>query len=183
MSYLKLRWSQGCHNATELYGELIERGYDGSYTPLKDLVRPWRSTQFTESVVGPTALRWLVLRSYDNLDSSEQQQLNLALNDNPLLAHGHHLKEAFRRMTAQRDAEYLEDWISEASQSGLKPFQSLARGFLNDFDAIRNAILLPWSTAQCEGQICRVKLIKRQGYGRAKLDLLRQRILHRSATA
>ena len=46
-------------------------------------------------------------------------------------------------------------------------------------DKLQLALTTPWSNAQCEGQICRVKLIKRLGYGRAKLDLLRQRILHR----
>lgn len=65
----------------------------------------------------------------------------------------------------------------------LKPFQSLSNGMTHDLGAIRNGLRLPWSTAQCEGQICRAKLIKRLGYGRAKLDLLRQRILHRGEVA
>jgi transposase len=66
-----------------------------------------------------------------------------------------------------------------AAQSGLEPFGALAQSFSHDYEAIKLALITPWSTSQCEGQICRVKLIKRLGYGRAKLDLLRQRVLHR----
>ena len=69
----------------------------------------------------------------------------------------------------------------KAAGSGLKQFQSIARSFPQDYEAIKLALTTPWSTGQCEGQICRVKLIKRIGYGRAKPDLLRQRVLHRCA--
>ncbi len=63
----------------------------------------------------------------------------------------------------------------------MKQFQSIARSFRQDYEAIKLALTTPWSTGQCEGQICRVKLIKRIGYGRAKADLLRQRVSHRFA--
>jgi transposase len=63
----------------------------------------------------------------------------------------------------------------------LKPFEALAKSFYQDYEAIKLALTTPWSTGQCEGQNCRVKLIKRLGYGRAKLDLLRQRVLHQFA--
>ena len=69
----------------------------------------------------------------------------------------------------------------EASRSGLKQFQSIDRSFGQDYEAIKLALTTPWSTGQYEGHICRVKLIKRIGYGRAKPDLLRQRVLHRCA--
>jgi transposase len=117
------------------------------------------------------------------LNTEETQQLELFLDANPKLAVGYHLKEEFQRILSQHDVEALDDWITNAAQSELKPFQSLAKGMTHDQEAIRNCINLPWSTAQCEGQICQVKLIKRQGYGRANLDLLRQRILHRSTVA
>ena len=73
--------------------------------------------------------------------------------------------------------------MCEADESGLPPFQEVARSFRHDYEPITAALTMPWSTGQCEGQICRVKLIKRLGYGRAKLDLLRQRILHRAAAS
>ena len=55
----------------------------------------------------------------------------------------------------------------------------MTRGIRQDYEAVKATLATPWSTAQCEGQICRLKLIKRLAYGRAKPDLLRQRVLHR----
>ena len=185
LKYIMQRWNEGCNNARTLHLELSKRGYDGGYTRIKDLVRPWRSGQPDKSVVlsRVSLNQWWLLRPNDRLDPEDKQKLELILEANPKLASAYHLKEEFRRIVAQHDVEALDEWISKAALSELKPFQSLAKGMAHDLEAIRNGITLPWSTAQCEGQICRVKLIKRQGYGRAKLDLLRQRILHRSGVA
>ncbi len=185
LKYIMQRWDEGCHNARTLHLELNKRGYRGGYTQIKDLVRPWRSHQFGKLPLPSKASlsQWLFLRPNDHLDSTQKQQLELVLNVNPRLALGYHLKEEFQRIVGQHDVEALDEWIAKAALSELKPFQSLSKGMTYDLEAIRNGLTLPWSTAQCEGQICRAKLIKRQGYGRAKLDLLRQRILHRSALA
>ena len=115
--------------------------------------------------------------------SADYHELQSFLEVNPQLARGHQLKENFRDIVAQGDLEGLDAWMEEAAESGLPQFQSLARGFRQDYQAIQLALTTPWSNAQCEGQICRVKLIKRLDYGRAKLDLLRQRILHRRKAA
>ena len=184
MSYLHSRWNQGCHNARRLFYELRERGYSGGETQVKDAVRPWRAKQSsTPPRLKASSINWLVLRPINKLSTSEKDDLDRLLQANRDLALGYHLKEGYRRLVAEQDIEALNTWVQAAVESGLKPFQSVARGFANDLDAIKLALTLPWSTAQCEGQICRVKLIKRQGYGRAKLDLLRQRILHRSVIA
>ena len=189
LKYIMQRWNEGCHNARTLHIELNKRGYNGGYTQIKDLVRPWRSRKpgklpLRSRVSSRVSLnQWLFLRPNDRLDPIEKQELELVLEANPKLALGYHLKEEFQRIVAQHDVEALDGWITKATLSELKPFQSLAKGMTHDLEAIRNGLTLPWSTAQCEGQICRAKLIKRQGYGRAKLDLLRQRILHRRAVA
>jgi transposase len=124
-----------------------------------------------------------VLRPFNRLNVTDRQELESVLEANPVLARGHHLKESFQHIVSQRDVEGLDAWIEEAAKSKVPPFQSLARSFRQDYEAIKLALTTPWSTGQCEGQICRVKLIKRLGYGRAKLDLLRQRILHRRVAA
>lgn len=183
MDYLKQRWSEGCHNARVLGDELMERGYRGGYTQIRDTVRPWRSkapeasaTHRNKEIFRP----WLAIRPYARLNGSEKRELDGLLASNPALAEGHRLKEAFGRILAQRNVNALNRWLEDAAESGLKPFQSLAKGLRKDYEAVRLAFTTPWSNAQCEGQNCRVKMIKRQGYGRAKFDLLRQRILHRS---
>jgi transposase len=73
----------------------------------------------------------------------------------------------------------VQTGIHAAESADLPPFHTVAHSFRQDYDAVRAALTTPWSMSQCEGHICRVKLLKRLGYGRAKLDLLRQRILHR----
>ena len=185
LPYLRQRWAEGCHNSSMLYRELVARGYTGAETRVKEAVRPWRSSLPPPNQKNPSnsSLYWLVLKPSSQLGDDDIQRLERILEANPILAQGYHLKESFQQLVAQRDVEGLDFWMEQAARSGLRQFQALAKSFRRDYEAIKLALTTPWSTAQCEGQNCRVKLIKRLGYGRAKLDLLRQRILHRRATA
>jgi transposase len=92
----------------------------------------------------------------------------------PALAVARDLMDRFHAMIRTRDTAALDPWIGEARQSLLA---SLATGIAADYDAVRNALNEPWSNGQTEGQITKLKLVKRQMYGRAKLDLLRARLL------
>ena len=84
----------------------------------------------------------------------------------------------FARMVRQRSAELLPAWLRSVAQSKLKEFVGFARGVSEDYEAVKNALIYGWSNGQLEGQVNRLKLIKRQMYGRAKFDLLRARVLH-----
>ncbi|GKX36246.1 MAG: hypothetical protein MnENMB40S_38640 [Rhizobiaceae bacterium MnEN-MB40S] len=77
-------------------------------------------------------------------------------------------------MIRSKSAVKLDDWLDTAKKSLVGSF---AGGVEEDIDAVRNAIISPWSNGQTEGQITRLKLIKRQMYGRAKLDLLQARLI------
>lgn len=85
------------------------------------------------------------------------------------------LAQPFYRMMRERDASTWVPWQSAARKSPLHHFVVQLQ---RDEDAVRAALTLPWSTGPVEGHIHRLKLIKRQMYGRAKLDLLRIRVLH-----
>jgi hypothetical protein len=85
------------------------------------------------------------------------------------------LANGFARLVRERDADGLAPWLDRARATGLRGF---AQGLLSDIDAVRAALSLPWSNGPAEGQINRLKLLKRQMYGRAKFDLLRSRVLH-----
>src|SRR4029453_17057205 len=87
------------------------------------------------------------------------------------------LGQTFARLLRSRSAECLETWLRQAAQSTLRPFQRLANSFRRDLDAITAGLTLPWSTGPVEGHINRLKLVKRQMFGRAKLDLLANRFL------
>jgi transposase len=71
----------------------------------------------------------------------------------------------------------LEAWLAAARMSGVRAIESFAAGLEQDGTAIRAALTTPWSSGQAEGQITRLKMLKRQTYGRAHFDLLRQRVL------
>jgi transposase/predicted transcriptional regulator len=180
LTYLRQRWIQGCHSARKLYHELVQQGYTGSERHIREAVHPWRSAHGPPPTHGPSR-NWMLRRPGQKLSCVEKEDLEHFLEANPVLAQGYRLKEWFHRVVRQRDLAALDDWLQEALESGIKPFQRVARGFRKDYAAIQAALTTPWSTAQCEGQNCRVKLIKRLGYGRAKPDLLRQRVLHRLA--
>jgi transposase len=115
------------------------------------------------------------------LRAADRETLESFLRANPVLAQGYALKIRFQTLLAQRDRTAFDQWLQEAETSDLPSFQTVARSLRQDYAAIIAALTTPWSTGPCEGQICRVKLLKRLGYGRATLDLLRQRMLHRMA--
>ena len=88
------------------------------------------------------------------------------------LAHG------FTNLVRQPGGEQLEAWIDQAVRSSFADVRGFATGLRSDFDAVRAGLTQQWSSGAVEGNINRVKMIKRQMYGRAKLDLLRKRILN-----
>ncbi len=84
------------------------------------------------------------------------------------------LVERFHRMVRDRDPDMLPIWITDATGSVLSSF---GKGIAADQAAVAAALTEPWSNGQTEGQITKLKLVRRQMYGRGKLDLLRARLL------
>lgn len=81
-------------------------------------------------------------------------------------------------MIKQRKVSCLEEWLKCAEQSELPAFKGEALGLRRDYSAVSAALSSVWSQGQVEGQITRLKLLKRKMYGRAKFDVLRLRVLH-----
>ncbi|MEU3408856.1 transposase [Streptomyces sp. NPDC006670] len=81
------------------------------------------------------------------------------------------------RPVTERRATELDAWLTFAEATGLKPLCSLARGLRQDFDAVTAGLTMEWTSGKVEGDINRVKRIKRDGYDRAGFNLLRQQIL------
>jgi transposase len=146
------------------------------------VVRPWRLRQaISPPALTPAPLAWLLLKPAERLTDAARQGLEAYLDANPVLARGYQLKTRFHARLAAHDPAALEPWRREAESADLPSFRALARGVRQDAEAIVAARTTPWSTGPCEGHICRVKWLKRLGYGRATLALLRQRIVHRRA--
>jgi len=88
------------------------------------------------------------------------------------------LGREFIEMFRKRQSEALDTWLEKAKTSGLPDLKNFALGIERDKDAVENALKFEWSNGQVEGNNNRLKMIKRQMYGRAKFDLLRARVLH-----
>jgi transposase len=92
------------------------------------------------------------------------------------IARAHGLTRAFLALVRERRGEDLHAWRAEAMDSGIEVLARFARGLQDDLSAITAGLTLRWSNGPVEGQVTRLKLLKRQGYGRAGVPLLRQRL-------
>jgi transposase len=110
----------------------------------------------------------------DTLPFHEQAFVGALRAASPALDIAADLACRFHAMLTSRDVGALNAWLDQALNSSIAGF---ARGLARDIDAVRAALTLPWSTGPVEGKINRLKLIKRSMYGRAGLDLLRERIM------
>ncbi|HLJ67531.1 MAG TPA: ISL3 family transposase [Chloroflexota bacterium] len=182
VSYLQDRWQQGCHNITQLFREIGEQGYPGRRSLLYTALHGWRGPrpppkERRRCKMQRFSVRWLCLRPPDQLKSEESLALQQILEEDTRLATGYDLLQRFRALLTERDVAALATWLRDAQASNLAPFAGMANGIANDRAADEAALTMPWSTSMVEGHIHRVKLIKRQGYRRSSLTLLRRRIV------
>jgi transposase len=98
----------------------------------------------------------------------------------PDIAQAYPLVQSFQTMIRTRQVEQLDSWLEQVQASGVRELRRFALGLRQDYAAVRAALEYEWSQGQVEGQVNRLKQLKRQMYGRANFDLLRLRVLHRS---
>jgi transposase len=179
--YLHQRWNDGCTNVTLLHAELEERGYKGSYGTIRDYMLPFREAGAAPPAVpGPPKARDLarwITADPDNLEDEEKAKLAQARERCPHLnALAGHVTE-FAKILTGRHGDRLDDWITAAEADDQPDLHSFVRGIKRDYDAVLNGLTMPWSSGVVEGNVNRVKMLKRQTYGRAAFPLLRKRVL------
>ena len=126
-------------------------------------------------------MAWLLFKPPNEQEPEQQRLVQMFCEACPDVDHAVHLVQQFRRLVTQRLAEELDGWlVSAAAADAPVELQRFAAGLKADFAAVKAALSLPWSNGQTEGQVNRLKGIKRQMYGRANFDLLRKRVLARS---
>ena len=118
-----------------------------------------------------------MLRRAEDRDAEEAEQLQRLRRSLAEVAEAIDLAEAFLALVRTRVPEQLEPWLVKARVSMLPAFRHFAEKLEADIEAVRAAVRLPWSNGPVEGQISRLKMLKRQMYGRANLDLLNHRFL------
>ena len=121
---------------------------------------------------------WLLVRRSDELKPEDKQLLTALCGSSEPIATAHQLTQAFYRLVRQRKVDELDPWLASAQQADIPELRRFAEGLVQDYDAVKAALTEHWSNGPVEGQVNRLKLVKRQMFGRGKLDLLRQRLLH-----
>jgi transposase len=187
--YLRTRWEAGCHNAAQLFRELQAQGFTGAQSGLRPYLRGWRKP-LSEKACGEHALRsaysarrttWLLLGYAQSKEASQQAQdaafLERLTRLCPIISQGQELVKTFFEMMRARQGDALQSWMDQVLASGIAELSGFARGLNSDLEAVIAGLTQVWSNGQTEGQVNRLKLIKRQMYGRAHFELLRARVL------
>jgi transposase len=125
----------------------------------------------------PRRAAWLVLRRTEKRTEDEAQQLAQVRTQSAEVAEAIALAEDFATLVRQRQPAQLDPWLQRATTSTLEAWQRFAKGLYEDYEAVKAGVTLPWSTGPVEGHINRLKMLKRQMFGRARLDLLSRRFL------
>jgi transposase len=194
LSYLEQRHAEGCENATQLGREIQASGYPGS----PKQVRRWMQLRRTQPApttpnryrdpqahpitrpksVLPSAkqLAWLLVVDPETLTDDERLILAHICQDSSA-AEMYSLVQQFVTMIKLRQVDQLTPWLTACASSSVRQIQTFAIGIQPDYAAIYAALETSWSNGQTEGQVNRLKFIKRQMYGRAHFDLLRLRVL------
>ncbi|MEV4417842.1 ISL3 family transposase [Catellatospora sp. NPDC049609] len=180
--YLCLRWNEGCTDAEALFREIAEQGFRGSVKTVRRFLQPYRAglpmpTSVPAVVKARQAAGWIVTDP-DNLKPEHRDQLQRLLDRSPALAAvAGHVRE-FAKMMKNLTGHDLGQWIARVLADDLPGLHSFVAGLQRDLDAVTAGLTLPWSSGPVEGHVNRIKMIKRQMYGRAGFDLLRKRVLH-----
>ena len=135
------------------------------------------ATPATERVASSRTLAWISTQDPHVLDDDQRATLEKLSGTNPALKTALELGQEFAAMVRHRQADKLDGWLERAAQSGLASLVSVANGMRADKAAVRAGLTLEWSNGKTEGSVNRLKSVRRQMYGRGKLDLLRSRLL------
>lgn len=177
----------GVTGITDIFRRLIDQGFDGSY----DMVRRYLKSRFKSSPsTGKKVIRelevwssrktaWFLASSSKSLSSKDEIRLNLISQACPDVRIAADLTISFGRLIRERNKAGFGSWIIAAAEACVpKPIRNFAASLLRDRDAVEAALEQPWSNGQLEGQINRLKMLKRQMYGRANIKLLECRMVN-----
>jgi transposase len=179
--YLHERFNAGCTDAARLTEEITAMGYRGSDKTVRRYLHPLRATLTAPPArpTPPTVRRvtsWLTHRP-DDLTESQTLRLKTILARSAALQTTHDLVRGFAAILTQLHGHQLHTWMDQVAQLGPAALRSFVAGLRNDLDAVTAGLSLTWNSGPVEGTVNRIKMLKRQMYGRARLDLLRKRVL------
>lgn len=179
LAKLDQEWNAGCHNGAELWRRLKAAGFRGGLRVVTEWTTRRRRAEAASNCAPrkcPSSRMIARMMTFARDQLSKDDAITLATIESsvPTLVEARNLLDRFHAMIRQRRSAEFGPWLQDASNSLLASFAS---GLQSDESAVAAALIEPWSNGQAEGQITKLKLVKRQMYGRAKLDLLRARLL------
>lgn len=193
--FLLQLWNSGCRESQQLFEQLQAQGYQGGYRTMQRYLQrlrfslglPPRQRQngrilpcSIEANKRPLTVRrvaGLVLRRLENRDEEDERFLSGLMTRHSNLAQGISLARDFASIVRNRRSELLDSWLQTVLLTQILPLVNFSLGLLEDYDAVKAGVTLEWSNGQVEGQINRLKMLKRQMYGRAGINLLSRRFL------
>ncbi|MFF2548719.1 ISL3 family transposase [Kitasatospora sp. NPDC058063] len=180
--YLDQRFAEGHTIARRLFEEIRHRGFPGQEQIVRVYVRRLREAfphqdppRRKPSVRDVTS--WIT-RHPDRLPTDAGQQLKEILARVPALATTAEHVRVFAELMNERRGRELKEWIARVQLDKVPALRSFAAGLLQDLDAVVAGLSLSYSSGAVEGHNNKIKMLKRQMFGRANFDLLRKRVLH-----
>jgi transposase len=185
--YLIQRWAEGCHNRSRLFREIRLMGYQHSSRTVSLFLKYLEEEPSVSSVAAPrpTVTRvpsvrrvaCLLVWRKDQLPEEERDYLRRLCDQEPTIALAYDVAQEFATIARERTGQRFDAWLTRATTCGVTELDRFARGLTDDRAAIEAGLSQEWSNGQTEGQVNKLKLLKRSMYGRANFDLLRQRVL------
>jgi transposase len=172
VGYLRQRWREGCHNGAQLLREIQARGYAGKTSILRDFLsglrmrapdstNRCRAREHRMPFSTRRLARLLTNQYHPKVEEQERQFVAHLAEACSEIATAMTLGEGFCRLVRERSAAGLEEWLRLADQSGLAELKAFATGLMADRAAVEAGLSLAWSNGQTEGQVNRLKCLKR----------------------
>jgi len=181
LPYLASRWQEGQHVAAFLFDEIWQKGYRGSKRTVRRQLAGWRTAEPPSPahamLPGPRTLAWLLLRRPSDLDDKEQLLLKQLREQTAELGSARRLAQHFLRLVRERRGRELDEWVADVHNTGPPELRGFSRNLRRDWAAVHAGLTERWSSGCVEGNVNKLKVTKRQMFGRARFDLLRKRVL------
>lgn len=191
LPYLLQRWEEGCHNGVQLLKELRAQGYSGAKStmyrylaslrpsiPLPAHARRPIPPPAPYENFSPKQAVWLLVRDPADLKAEEQAELAFLRQASQEVEAAYQLTQAFLTMLHERRGAQLDQWLAAIAESRLPELVQFKAGIERDKAAVQAGLSHCYSNGVVEGHVHRLKLVKRQMFGRAGFPLLRQRVLY-----
>jgi transposase len=196
-AFLAECWKDGNRLGRHLLHDLKSRGYTGSRSNLERLLKVWRDAENaqpamtpleanvseavrdpdTGHVISSDVVAALCIKPRGLLTNHQARKISALKKGSEAFCKMRGLAMRFNALLRSQNPDALDEWIDDAIGTELTAIMRFASVLRRDIDAVKNAIELPWSNGQAEGQINRLKTLKRAMYGRAGPELMRARML------